>query len=126
MSVFYTKSEACEILLAGTPEESIARIEAEREDRKYCLVTAYTPYCGEEMESYFSFCKDEDLFAFCDELVAECAAEWLEQHLEDWVENGYETYEDAREDYYAGCGSRVNYIPKEEYAKAIDAYWCMR
>ena len=33
--MFYTKREACEILLQGTPAESLARIEAEREDRKY-------------------------------------------------------------------------------------------
>lgn len=40
--MFYTKREACKKLLEGTPAESIARIEAEREGRKYYLVTAYT------------------------------------------------------------------------------------
>ena len=59
--MFYTKREACEKLLEGTPAESIARIEAEREGRKYYLVTAYTPYCGEEMEAYFSSCDEESL-----------------------------------------------------------------
>ena len=126
MAIFYTKEEACEILLRGTPEESLARIETEREDRKYCLVTAYTPYCGEEMEVYFSYCKEEDLRAFGDELATDCAAEWADHRIDCWEEDGYDSREDAEEDYYSGCGYRVREVPKEEYAKVADAYWCMR
>ena len=126
--MFYTKREACEKLLEGTPAESIARIEAEREGRKYYLVTAYTPYCGEEMEAYFSSCDEESLRAFGDELASDCAAEWADHRIDSWEEDGYDSREDAEEDYYAGCGYRVREVPKEEYAKASvdDAYWVMR
>ena len=33
--MFYTKREACEILLQGTPAESLARIEAVHDNHKY-------------------------------------------------------------------------------------------
>lgn len=126
--MFYTKREACEKLLEGTPAESIARIEAEREGRKYYLVTAYTPYVGEEMEAYFSSCDEDSLRAFGDELTTDCAAEWADQRIDTWKENGYDSREDAEEDYYAGCGYRVREVPKEEYAKASvdDSYWVMK
>ena len=125
--MFYTKREACEKLLEGTPAESIARIEAEREGRKYYLVTAYTPYAGEEMEAYFSSCDEDSLRAFGDELTTDCAAEWADQCIDTWEEDGYDSREDAEEDYYAGCGYRVREVPKE-YAQASvdDSYWVMR
>ena len=126
--MFYTKREACEKLLEGTPAESIARIEAEREGRKYYLVTAYTPYVGEEMEAYFSSCDEDSLRAFGDELTTDCAAEWADHRIDTWEEDGYDSREDAEEDYYAGCGYRVREVSKEEYAKASvdDSYWVMR
>lgn len=126
--MFYTKREACEKLLEGTPAESIARIEAEREGRKYYLVTAYTPYVGEEMEAYFSSCDEDSLRAFGDELTTDCAAEWADHRIDTWEEDGYDSREDAEEDYYADCGYRVREVPKEEYAKASvdDSYWAMR
>ena len=126
--MFYTKREVCEKLLEGTPAESIARIEAEREGRKYYLVTAYTPYVGEEMEVYFSSCDEDSLRAFGDELTTDCAAEWADYRIDDWEESGYDSREDAEEDYYAGCGYRVREVPKEEYANASadDSYWVMR
>ena len=126
--MFYTKKEACEKLLEGTPAESIARIEAEREGRKYYLVTAYTPYVGEEMEAYFSSCDEESLRAFGDELASDCAAEWADPRIDTWEEDGYDSREDAEEDYYAGCGYRVREVTKEEYAKASadDSYWVMK
>ena len=126
--MFYTKREACEKLLEGTPAESIARIEAEREGRKYYLVTAYTPYVGEEMEAYFSSCDEDSLRAFGDELTTDCAAEWADHRIDDWEENGYDSREDAEEDYYANCGYRVRKVSKEEYANASadDSYWVMR
>lgn len=126
MSICYTKQEAIDKLLEGDPMESILRIQGEREGRKYCLVTAYTPYAGEELEAYLSYCKEEDLFAFLDDISAECANEWIDQHLDSWEEDGYDSYEDAQEDYYSGCGTRVHEVPKEEYAKATEAYWYMR
>lgn len=126
--MFYTKREACEKLLEGTPTESIARIEAEREGRKYYLITAYTPYVGEEMEAYFSSCDEDSLHAFGDELTTDCAAEWADHRIDDWEENGYDSREDAEEDYYTNCGYRVREVPKEEYASAPadSSYWVMR
>lgn len=126
--MFYTKREACEKLLEGTPAESIVRIEAEREGRKYYLVTAYTPYVGEEMEAYFSSCDEDSLRAFGDELTTDCAAEWADHRIDDWEENGYDSREDAEEDYYANCGYRVREVSKEEYANASvdNSYWVMR
>lgn len=128
MSIFYTKAEACEILLKGTPEESIARIQAEREGRKYYLVTAYTPYVGEEMEAYISTCDEASLRAFGDELACDCTAEWADHRIDCWEEDGYDSREAAEEDYYTSCGYRVREVPKEEYAKAsaTDSYWVMR
>ena len=126
--MFYTKREACEIMLVGTPTDSLTRIDFERQGRKYYLVTAYTPYCGEEMEAYFSSCVEESLHAFGDELASDCAAEWADHRIDAWEEDGYDSREDAEEDYYAGCGYRVREVPKEEYAKASadSSYWVMR
>ena len=126
--MFYTKREACEIMLVGTLADSLTRVDFERQGRKYYLVTAYTPYCGEEMEAYFSSCDEESLRAFGDELASDCAAEWVDHRIDAWEEDGYDSREDAEEDYYAGCGYRVREVPKEEYAKASvdDAYWVMR
>lgn len=126
--MFYTKREACEILLQGTLTDSLTRIDFERQGRKYYLVTAYTPYCGEEMEAYFSSCDEESLRAFGDELACDCAAEWADHRIDAWEEDGYDSREDAEEDYYAGCGYRVREVPKEEYAKASadDSYWVMK
>jgi hypothetical protein len=125
----YTKSEAIEILLSGaTPAHNVARIVSERVNRKYYLITAYTPYVGEEMEAYFSSCDEESMRAFGDELASDCAAEWADHRIDDWEENGYDSREDAEEDYYANCGYRVREVPKEEYASAPadSSYWVMR
>lgn len=126
--MFYTKREACEKLLEGTLADSLIRIDFERQGRKYYLVTAYTPHCGEEMEAYFSSCDEESMRAFGDELASDCAAEWADHRIDDWEENGYNSREDAEEDYYANCGYRVREIPKEEYANAPadSSYWVMR
>lgn len=126
MAVFYTKAEACDIMLQGTAEESLARILSEQEGRGYYLITAYTGYAGEEMESYLSCCDRKDIYEHADELVYLCASEWIDQHLSTWEEDGYGSREDAAEDYYAGCGYTVTPIHQNEYAKASDGYWVMK
>lgn len=80
------------------------------------------------MEAYFSSCDEDSLRAFGDELTTDCAAEWADHRIDTWEEDGYDSREDAEEDYYAGCGYRVREVPKEEYAKASvdDSYWVMR
>lgn len=85
------------------------------EDMKYFRLTAYTPYCGEELTAVTMAPSEDDvrLEGLCDRLMEDCAAEWF--CGDDYEEHGYESVEEYEEDYYSECGCHVEEITKEEY-----------
>lgn len=87
----------------------------------YYRITAYTPYCGEEISIAVSASSDDELRKLGDELVEDCAGEFIYEHISDWKEDGYDTREEAEEDFYSGCCFKVEEITEEAYLlEAID------
>lgn len=83
---------------------------------RYFRIIAYTPYCGEEFTGYCAYSdKDPDgeerMRAFADLLVTENADEHIHDHIEDLLD------EEAREEYYEGCGARFEEIDVDTYEK---------
>lgn len=85
------------------------------EDMKYFRLTAYTPYCGEELTAVTMATSEEEvrLSGLCDRLIEDCAAAWF--CGDDYEEYGYESEEEYQEDYFGECGCHVEEITKEEY-----------
>lgn len=118
-----SKATAIDIMMADP--DPLARILHEKEGRKYYEVTAYTPYAGEEMVGYISCHKSQTPQAYATDLMYECGSEWIDQHLDTWQEDGYESREDAQEDYWSGCGVRIQEISAAEYGKYNQGEWIM-
>lgn len=89
---------------------------------KYYRVTAYTPYCGEETTDYIATESNTELAKFADTLCADNAAEW-EPGWGDYAEEGYETEEEWQEDYYSGCGTRIEEITEAQYKEETKPQW---
>lgn len=85
------------------------------EDMKYFRLTAYTPYCGEELTAVTMAPSEEDvrLEGLCDRLMEDCAAEWFDP--EDYETYGYEDEQEYEEAFYQECGCNIEEITKEEY-----------
>lgn len=81
---------------------------------KYYRITAYTPYVGEEMVDYLATDSEDKLHEFADELAQDYALEW-EPCWDEYTDHGYNFVEDYQEDYYAGCGARIEEITETEY-----------
>lgn len=83
------------------------------EDMKYYRLTATTGYCGEEMVDYIMTADEKELRMAADELTADCAAEFIEQHDYD-----IECEEDC-EAFYEDCHCFIEEITREEYEKEM-------
>ena len=80
---------------------------------KYYRIIAYTPYCGEE---FTGWCCQEDTEEgerrareFADVLIAENAEEHIRDHVDDLTD------EEAREEFYEGCGAQFQEIDYKTY-----------
>lgn len=89
---------------------------------KYYRVTAYTMYCGEELTDYIATESEEELIAFKENLIEECAAEW-EPCWVDYDEEGYDSEEDWQDAYYSDCGATVEEITEAEYKEETKPVW---
>ena len=81
----------------------------------YWEVTAYTPYCGEELTEYCVTETAEKPLAFGDALIADCAAEWGPDFENEYENFGYDSAEDYEESYYADCYCEYRLISEEDY-----------
>lgn len=89
---------------------------------KYYRVTAYTPYCGEHLEDFIATSSEDELEAFKQNLIEDCAAEW-EPCWVDYEEEGYESEDEWQEAYYGGCGATVEEITEAEYKEETKPRW---
>lgn len=90
---------------------------------KYYRVTAYTPYCGEEMEDFIATEDQDELTSFADALCSDCAAEWAPD-FEDWYEDqGYDSAEEYEEYYYSQCCVNIEEITEDEYKEEMKPKW---
>ena len=82
---------------------------------KYFEVTAYTPYCGEELTSFYKAESEAILreSGELDSLIEDCIAEWFDADAYDTY--GYDSPEDYEEYYFSDSGVSVREITKEEY-----------
>ena len=81
----------------------------------YYRITAYTPYCGEEISTVVSTSSDDELYRLAGDLTDDCASEFIYEHTRYWQEDGYNTKEEAEEDFYSDCFFEIEEISEEEY-----------
>jgi hypothetical protein len=89
---------------------------------KYYRVTAYTPYCGEEMIDYIATDNEKKLMDFADELTYENAIQW-EPCWDRYDEEGYNSEGEFQEAYYDHCGARIEEITEAEYKEETKPVW---
>lgn len=90
---------------------------------KYFELTAYTPYCGEELTEY-RIAESEDQMAkdgILDDLISDCVSSYMDPS--DYEEYGFESEEEWTEYYYEGSGVDVREITEEEYKEAKERGW---
>lgn len=90
---------------------------------KYFELTAYTPYCGEELTEY-KMAESEDQIVkdgILDDLISDCVSSYMDPS--DYEEYGFESEEEWTEYYYEGSGVDVREITEEEYKEAKERGW---
>ena len=82
---------------------------------KYFEVTAYTPYCGEELTGFFEAESEDELYESgkVDSLISDCVAEWFD--ADEYDTYNFDSVEDYEEYYYSDSGVHIREITKEEY-----------
>ena len=90
----------------------------------YYRITAYTPYCGEEISTAVSVSSDDELYKLAGEFTDDCANESIYEHTRYWQEDGYNTKEEAEKDFYSGCFFEIEEISEEEQDSKITLLKC--
>ena len=82
---------------------------------KYFQMTAYTPYCGEELTSYEMAESEEELYTSgkADALIDDCIASYMDPS--DYEDYGFESEEEWDEYYREGSGVEIIEITKQSY-----------
>lgn len=90
---------------------------------KYFEVTAYTPYCGEELTEYMQAQSEEELYTSgkIDDLIADCIDSFMDSS--DYEDYGFESAEDWEEYYYEGAGANIQEITEEYYKQYVEKGW---
>ena len=90
---------------------------------KYFELTAYTPYCGEELTEYKMAESEEQMVkdGILDDLISDCVSSYMDSS--DYEEYGFESEEEWTEYYYEGSGVDVREITEEEYKEAKERGW---
>lgn len=90
---------------------------------KYFEVTAYTPYCGEELTGYYKAESEAELVSTgkVDDLIADCVSSYMDPS--DYEDYGFESEEEWSEYYYEGAGADIREISVEEYEAAKEGGW---
>lgn len=90
---------------------------------KYFELTAYTPYCGEELTEYM-MAESEDQMTkdgILDDLISDCVSSYMDPS--DYEDYGFESEEEWTEYYYEGSGVNIREITEEEYKEAKERGW---
>ena len=90
---------------------------------KYFELTAYTPYCGEELTEYKMAESEEQMVkdGILDDLISDCVSSYMDSS--DYEDYGFESEEEWTEYYYEGAGVDVREITEEEYKEAKERGW---
>ena len=90
---------------------------------KYFELTAYTPYCGEELTEYRMAESEDQLVAdgIVDDLIADCVSSYMDSS--DYEDYGFDSEEEFSDYYYEGSGVDVREITEEEYKEAKERGW---
>ena len=90
---------------------------------KYFELTAYTPYCGEELTEYVEAQSEEELYTSgeIDDLIADCVSSYMDSS--DWEVYGFESEEEFSDYYYSDSGVDIREITEEEYKEAKERGW---
>ena len=90
---------------------------------KYFELTAYTPYCGEELTEYRMAESENQLVAdgIVDDLIADCVSSYMDSS--DYEGYGFDSEEEFSDYYYEGSGVDVREITEEEYKEAKERGW---
>ena len=87
----------------------------EEKPMKYFQMTAYTPFCGEELTSYEMAENEEELYTSgkADALIDDCISSYMEPS--DYEDYGFESEEEWDEYYREGSGVEIIEITKQSY-----------
>ena len=87
----------------------------EEKPMKYFQMTAYTPYCGEELTSYEMAESEEELYTSgkVDALIDDCISSYMDSS--DYEDYGFESEEEWDEYYREGSGVEIIEITKQSY-----------
>lgn len=90
---------------------------------KYFELTAYTPYCGEELTEYRMAESEDRLVAdgIVDDLIADCVSSYMDSS--DYEDYGFDSEEEFSDYYYEGSGVDIREISEEEYKEAKERGW---
>ena len=90
---------------------------------KYFELTAYTPYCGEELTEYHMAESEDKLVAdgIVDDLIAGCVSSYMDSS--DYEDYGFDSEEEFSDYYYEGSGVDIREISEEEYKEAKERGW---
>lgn len=90
---------------------------------KYFELTAYTPYCGEELTEYVEAQSEEELYTSgkIDDLIADCVSSYMDSS--DYEDYGFDSEEEFSDYYYEGSGVDIREITEEEYKEAKERGW---
>ena len=90
---------------------------------KYFELTAYTPYCGEELTEYHMAESEDKLVAdgIVDDLIADCVSSYMDSS--EYEDYGFDSEEEFSDYYYEDSGVNIREITEEEYKEAKERGW---
>ena len=84
--------------------------------KRYYRVTAYTPYCGEELTKYIVTEFENELMQFAQGVLADCIGENITRHSE-FESYGFADFKDWADEYEEKSDVRIEEITLEEWLK---------
>ena len=90
---------------------------------KYFELTAYTPYCGEELTEYHMAESEDKLVTdgIVDDLIADCVSSYMDSS--EYEDYGFDSEEEFSDYYYEDSGVNIREITEEEYKEAKERGW---
>ena len=83
---------------------------------RYYRVTAYTPYCGEELTKYIATEFEDELMRFAQGVLADCIGENITRHSE-FESYGFNNFQDWANEYEEKSDVRIEEITLDEWLK---------
>ncbi len=84
--------------------------------KRYYRVTAYTPYCGEELTKYIVTEFEDELMRFAQGVLADCVSANIVRHSE-FESYGFNDFQEWAEEYAEKSDVRIEEITLDEWLK---------